>query len=78
MRNLQYLETPQYLRKHLFPIHSDLKNVGLMNPIECKHHLLTEDVSNYREGVVVERPTKGETAWVEIGLKKQVLIEYPL
>lgn len=32
-RNLQYLETPQYLRKHLFKMHPDLKNAGLMNPI---------------------------------------------
>ena len=27
--NLQYLESPQYLRKALFPIHPDLKNAGL-------------------------------------------------
>ncbi|CAD8100120.1 unnamed protein product [Paramecium primaurelia] len=78
VRNLQYLETPQYLRKYLFPIHSDLKNVGLMNPIESKHHLLTEQVCPFREGVVVERPSKGDTSWVEIGLKRQVLINYPL
>ena len=27
-RLLQYLETPQYLRKQLFPMHPDLKLVG--------------------------------------------------
>ncbi len=27
-RVLQYLETPQYLRKQLFPMHPDLKLVG--------------------------------------------------
>jgi predicted SPOUT superfamily RNA methylase MTH1 len=42
-RNLQYLETPQYLRKHLFKLHPDLKNAGLMNPIECHHHLKTDE-----------------------------------
>jgi predicted SPOUT superfamily RNA methylase MTH1 len=41
-----------------------------MNPIECKHHFKVEDVSNFREGVVVDRPTKDESCWVEIGLKK--------
>jgi methyltransferase len=45
VRNLQYLETPQYLRKHLFKLHSDLKNAGLMNPIECQHHLKTHELS---------------------------------
>jgi hypothetical protein len=39
VRNLQYLETPQYLRKYLFEIHPDLKNAGIMNPIEADHHL---------------------------------------
>ena len=41
-----------------------------MNAIESKHHLKTEDVWIYREGVVVERPTKRDTVWVETGLKK--------
>lgn len=41
-----------------------------MNPIESKHHLKTEEICPYREGVVVERPTKGDTCWVEIGLKR--------
>lgn len=39
VRNLQYLETPQYLRKYLFELHPDLKNAGIMNPIEADHHL---------------------------------------
>lgn len=43
-RNLQYLETPQYLRKHLFKMHPDLNNVGLMNPIEARHHLKTNEI----------------------------------
>lgn len=58
------------MRKHLFPIHADLKNVGLMNPIESKHHLKVDEVCPFREGVVVDRPTKGDSSWVEIGLKK--------
>lgn len=41
-----------------------------MNPIESKHHLKTEEICPYREGVVVERPSKGDTCWVEIGLKR--------
>lgn len=41
-RNLQYLETPQYLRKYLFKMHPDLNNVGLMNPVESSHHLRSD------------------------------------
>lgn len=37
--NLQYLETPQYLRKSLFPISENLTSVGLMNPLDASHHL---------------------------------------
>ena len=37
--NLQYLETPQYLRKGLFPISENLTSVGLMNPLDATHHL---------------------------------------
>jgi len=68
---LQYLETPQYLRKALFPISQDLKYVGLMNPIESLHHLKTEEYCKYREGVVINRPSKeGSGSWVDIGLLK--------
>merc|ERR1711939_697092 len=39
VNNLQYLETPQYLRKILFPMHPDLKFAGLQNPLDAPHHL---------------------------------------
>lgn len=75
-RNLQYLETPQYLRKHLFKLHADLKNAGLMNPIECHHHLLTTEPSEFREGVSLDRPVKkGSGSWVDIGLKQQARMD---
>lgn len=38
-RILQYLECPQYLRKHFFPIHNDLKFAGILNPLDAPHHL---------------------------------------
>jgi hypothetical protein len=68
---LQYLETPQYLRKRLFPISALLRNVGLLTPLECLHHLKIEDISEYREGVVLKRPTReNEGSWVDIGLMR--------
>lgn len=55
-RILQYVETPQYLRKSLFPMHRDLRLAGLLAPLDCPHHLRLEDQSPYREGVCVEAP----------------------
>ncbi|CBZ51653.1 conserved hypothetical protein [Neospora caninum Liverpool] len=53
VRNLRYLETPQFLRKSLFPIHSDLRFAGLQNPLDAPHHLRRNEWLPYREGVVV-------------------------
>ena len=47
-RILQYLECPQYLRKHFFPIHSDLKYAGVLNPTDMPHHLRATEKSLYR------------------------------
>ncbi len=49
---LEYLECPQYLRKDLFPVHKDLKNAGLLNPLDTPHHLRANEFSKYREGIV--------------------------
>eukprot|EP01016_Furgasonia_blochmanni_P029745 TRINITY_DN3116_c0_g1_i7.p1 TRINITY_DN3116_c0_g1~~TRINITY_DN3116_c0_g1_i7.p1 ORF type:complete len:497 (+),score=142.70 TRINITY_DN3116_c0_g1_i7:49-1539(+) len=75
-RNLQYLETPQYLRKTLFSIHHDLKYVGLMTPIDAHHHLRIDEESEYREGVILDRPTKDtDGSWVDVGLRKQLKLD---
>ena len=50
-----------------------------MNPIECLHHLKSDQFCPYREGVVMNRPVKEvDGSWVEIGLKKQAKIPYKL
>lgn len=47
-RILQYLECPQYLRKHFFPIHKDLKFAGLLNPLDAPHHLRQNNTFAFR------------------------------
>ncbi|KAG6397348.1 hypothetical protein SASPL_143515 [Salvia splendens] len=49
MRILRYLETPQYLRKSLFPMHSSLRVVGLLPPLDAPHHLRKHEWATYRE-----------------------------
>ncbi|CEG45318.1 Uncharacterized conserved protein [Plasmopara halstedii] len=75
-RILQYLETPQYLRRALFPMHSDLSCAGLLNPLDCPHHLRAHEWSVYREGVVTDRPLKEkEGSHVYVGLQREVVVD---
>jgi predicted SPOUT superfamily RNA methylase MTH1 len=50
---LQYLETPQYLRKQLFPRHHHLQFAGLLSPLDTPHHLRKDEACRWREGIVV-------------------------
>ncbi|KAG7028917.1 putative methyltransferase C9orf114-like protein, partial [Cucurbita argyrosperma subsp. argyrosperma] len=50
IRILKYLETPQYLRKALFPKHNNLRFVGMLPPLDALHHLRKHEWSPYREG----------------------------
>jgi predicted SPOUT superfamily RNA methylase MTH1 len=50
---LSYIETPQYLRKTLFPFHKDLQFAGQLPPLATLHHP-TEKLKSkqYRDGVL--------------------------
>ncbi|XP_019619428.1 PREDICTED: putative methyltransferase C9orf114 [Branchiostoma belcheri] len=75
-RILQYLECPQYLRKVFFPKHQDLQYAGLLNPLDCPHHVREHELSEYREGVVLDRPTKeGKGSFVNVGMRREVRID---
>lgn len=82
-RVLQYLETPQYLRKALFPMHRDLRLAGLMPPLDCPHHLRFEDVSEFREGVTCDAPhwarsnRGGNGVYVNVGLRDPIEAALP-
>ncbi|KAF7655239.1 hypothetical protein LDENG_00058940 [Lucifuga dentata] len=78
-RILQYLECPQYLRKWFFPKHQDLQYAGLLNPLDSPHHMRIDEESDYREGVVLDRPTKeGKGSLVNCGMRKDVRIDKQL
>lgn len=50
---LTYLETPPYLRKHLFPMHPNLRTAGLLPSLDMPHHLRANEWCDFREGIVV-------------------------
>ncbi|XP_020254388.1 putative methyltransferase C9orf114 homolog isoform X2 [Asparagus officinalis] len=77
VRILQYLETPQYLRRRLFPMHNNLKFVGLLPPLDAPHHVRKHEWSPYREGVTLN-PTNTKGTLVDVGLSKNVLVEQVL
>ncbi|URE19361.1 hypothetical protein MUK42_12290 [Musa troglodytarum] len=73
---LRYLETPQYLRRRLFPMHKSLKFVGLLPPLDAPHHLRKHEWCSFREGVTLDvNPPNSKGTLVDVGLNKNVVIE---
>lgn len=74
---LSYMETPQYLRKRLFGMRSELRYAGVLPPLRTPHHPLTnrtKDVvdGEYRDGVLVARSRDGSL--IDVGLESYVLL----
>jgi hypothetical protein len=71
---LEYLETPQYLRKALIPIKDSLKYAGLLPPLRIASHRPKHlKIGEVREGVVRKVGPDG-TAWVDVGVKALALL----
>ena len=67
---LQYLETPQYLRRALFPMHDDLRLAGVLNPLDAPHHMRASERTRFREGVVTE--VLDASCSVNVGLRRDI------
>jgi methyltransferase len=69
---LTYMNTPQYLRKKVFPITKELRYAGILPPLRTPHHP-TEKVGegDYRQGLTIKRTKKGTI--VDIGADKLAL-----
>jgi predicted SPOUT superfamily RNA methylase MTH1 len=67
---LEYLDTPQYLRRKLYPKLEILKNVGKLHPIRSHHHKDRLEIREVRSGEirvgVVEK--RRDTYFVDVGL----------
>jgi hypothetical protein len=74
---LNYLETPQYLRKRLFKLEPDLQFAGILPPLRTPHHPVsgrTRDlkVGEYREGIVLSKAKEG--LLVDIGVEQPAVL----
>jgi len=78
---LTYMETPQYLRKHLVKLDPNLRYAGTLPPIRTPHHPLQKPASQLktgeiRDGVVVE--TGKDVSLVYLGTDKLATVPIEL
>lgn len=69
---LHYMETPQYLRKLLFPRTRELRYAGLLPPLRTPSHPLADEktaADNYREAVVIDVDKRGSL--LETGIRER-------
>lgn len=74
---LNYIETPQYLRKRLFKIEPDLQFAGILPPLRTPHHPTSGKnrdlkVGEYREGIVISQSKEGLI--VDIGVESTAVL----
>ena len=54
--------------------------IGLLNPLDAPHHVRQDEWSEYREGIVLDRPVKsGKGSYANVGMRKvslPILAEY--
>ena len=72
---LNYLVTPQYLRKKLFPISNALKFAGALPPLKIPSHLVSKDLSSFtnlqpRQGLILNYNQKTNSSIIDLGLNK--------
>lgn len=68
-RVLEYLETPQYLRRRLFPLDDALKFAGFLPPLKIPSHKPRIPISNLSPGDVREGVTNADGT-VDVGLDR--------
>ena len=74
---LTYMNTPQYLRKQVFPITKELRYVGILSPLRTPHHPTGElRAGDFRQGLTIKRIKKGTV--VDIGADRLALTKEKL
>ena len=67
-RVLEYLETPQYLRRRLFPLSEDLRYAGLLPPLRIPSHKAKVPLEKLRAGEVREAVVLADGLSADAGL----------
>ncbi len=74
---LNYLETPQYLRKRLYKLEPNLQFAGILPPLRTPHHPISGKIKDlkvgeYREGIVLSQSKEG--LLLDIGVDRSALL----
>jgi methyltransferase len=77
-RVLEYLETPQYLRRRLFPLDETLKFAGLLPPLRIPSHKPKISLDRLRPGEFREGIILADGRAVDIGLEKPLIMRQKL
>jgi methyltransferase len=70
---LEYLETPQYLRKRIYPLDEELRFAGLLPPLRTPSHKQKASLQDLRVGEVREGVTNADGT-VDLGLDRAPLL----
>ena len=70
---LEYLETPQYLRRRLFPLDETLKYAGVLPPLRIPSHKPRVEVRDVKAGEVREGVAEADGT-VDVGLAQRVKV----
>jgi len=74
---LTYMDTPQYLRRKVFPLSPNLEHVGVLPPLRTPHHPIGKPyIDEYRQGLTLKRTRKGTL--VDIGANRPALCKEKL
>ena len=74
---LQYLETPQYLRRRLFALDDSLKFAGLLPPIRTPSHKAKTSLDMVRAGDFREGVVLADGQSVDVGLEEMLRLRQP-
>ena len=72
---LRYAETPQYLRKALFPMQDALRFAGVIPPLRIPSHTVSHE-AEYREGIVTSVGSD-RSVRVDVGIDSPISLESP-
>ena len=77
-RILEYLETPQYLRRRLFPLDSSLRFAGLLPPLRIPSHKPKVPIVRIVPGELREGVVLADGLSVDVGLDSPVSLKHKL
>jgi len=75
---LEFQAIPQYIRKSLFPLEADLQWSAVLHPLGTPHHMMFNDVSQYRDGITLQKRSLDGFTLANCGTGKDIVLDRKL